>query len=276
MFVKDLSREVKEKLKSSGIENAELEAKMLLLELSGLSEIEIMAHPESKVETRNCIKIFESVERRIKREPLQYILGKAWFWGREFSVGEGVLVPRPETELLVEAALEEDFESFLDWGTGSGCIAASLLCERPGIHGVAAEINPLSIAMAFENMRRLRVIDRCILWHSRSPDDIPLNRTDLIVSNPPYIKTDRISSLMTEVQHEPFIALDGGADGLDFYRMLIRYAPAKLRPGGRLLLEIGEGQADYFRNNLPRELKLKYIRKDYHGIERVVSIVFKE
>ena len=274
MLIRDLSKEVRDKLKSSGIENAEHEVKLILLELSGLSQTEIMAHPEKVVEMRNCIKILESVERRMKREPLQYILGKAWFWGREFSVGEGVLIPRPETELLVEAALEEDFNSFLDWGTGSGCIAASLLCERPDIYGMAAEKNPLSIVMAFENLKRLGVIDRCVLWHSRSPDDIPLNRTDLIISNPPYIETGKISSLMAEVQHEPFIALDGGVDGLHFYRMLIRYAPLKLRPGGRLLLEIGEGQADYFRNNLPCELKLNYIRKDYQGIDRIVSIVF--
>jgi release factor glutamine methyltransferase len=274
LLIKDLTKEVREKLKSSGIENAEHEAKMLLLELSGFSETEIMAYPEKNVETHDCIKILESTERRMKREPLQYILGKSWFWGREFSVGEGVLIPRPETELLVEAALEEDFDSFLDWGTGSGCIAAALLCERPGINGVAAEINPLSIVRAFRNFKRLGVIDRCILWHSHSPDDIPISYTDLIISNPPYIETGKISSLMAEVQHEPLIALDGGDDGLDFYRMLIRYAPAKLRQGGRMLFEIGEGQADYFRYNLPCEFKLNYIRKDYQGIERIVSLVF--
>jgi release factor glutamine methyltransferase len=274
LLIKDLINNVKEKLKSSGIENSGHEAKILVLELSGLSETEIIAYPEKNVEAQSCIRIFESVERRIKREPLQYILGKAWFWGREFSVGKGVLIPRPETELLVEAALEEEFDSFLDWGTGSGCIAASLLCERPHVKGVAVEINPRSIVKAFENLKRLGVIDRCILWHSRSAGDIPLNRTDLIISNPPYIETGKIPKLMTEVQHEPFIALDGGDDGLYFYRMLLRYAPEKLHPGGRLLFEIGEGQADFFRNNLRDEFKLNYIRKDYQGIERVVSLVF--
>ena len=266
---------VKENLRSSGIENADYEAKVLILEFSGLSEIEIMAHPESNVKTPDCTKIFESVERRMKREPLQYILGKAWFWGREFSIGEGVLSPRPETELLVEAALEEDYDSFLDWGTGSGCIAASLLCERSKTHGVAAEVNPLSIIKAFVNLRRLGVNDRCFLWHSRSPDDIPISRTDLIISNPPYIETGKILNLMPEVQYEPRIALDGGVDGLDFFRMLVRYAPAKLRPGGRLLFEIGEGQADFFRNNSFGNLELSYIRKDYQGIERIVSLVLR-
>jgi release factor glutamine methyltransferase len=269
-----LAKEIREKLKSSGIENAENETKMLLLELSGLSRTEIVAYPESKVEEKNCSRIFESAERRINREPLQYILGKAWFWGREFSVGEGVFIPRPETELLVEAALEEDFASFLDWGTGSGCIAASLLCERPEINGVAAEVNPLSIIKAFENLKLFGVLDRCTLWHSRSPDDIPLNRTDLIISNPPYIEAGKISSLMPEVQYEPYAALDGGNDGLDYYKMLIRYSPIKLRPGGRLLFEIGEGQADFFRNNLRGMFKLNYIRKDYQNIDRVVSLVF--
>jgi len=276
LILKDLISEIKGKLESSGIENAEHEAKLLLQELSGLSRIEIMAHPERNVEDQNCVKIFESVERRANREPLQYILGKTWFWGREFLIGEGVLIPRAETELLVEAALEENFDSFLDWGTGSGCIAATLLCERPRIHGVAAEINPLSIINAFMNYKRLGVVNRCILWHSRYPDDIPITQTDLIISNPPYIETDIIPCLMPEVRHEPYIALDGGADGLDFYRTLIRYAPAVLKPGGRLLFEIGEGQADYFRENLPDRFRLNYIRKDYQGIERVVSLVLLE
>ena len=276
MIVKDLINEIKERLRSSGIENAEYEAKIILLELSELSETEIIVHPEKNVGAENCIKIFESVERRMKREPLQYILGKAWFWGREFSVGEGVLIPRPETELLVEAAIEESYNSFLDWGTGSGCIAATLLCERPETYGVAAEANPISIIRAFENLKRLGVIDRCILWHSRSPGDIPLKRTDLIVSNPPYIETGKISKLMAEVQYEPFTALDGGHDGLDFYRMLLRYASTKLCAGGRVLFEIGEGQADFFRNNLCEfgKFKLNYIRKDYQNIERIVSLVF--
>ncbi|MCL1941337.1 MAG: peptide chain release factor N(5)-glutamine methyltransferase [Synergistaceae bacterium] len=279
MIVKDLLREIKNKLRSSGIEQSEREAKMLLLELSGLSEIEIMAHPEANVAAQNCAKIFEAVGRRTQREPLQYILGKAWFWGKEFSVGEGVLIPRPETELLVEAALEGDFDYFLDWGTGSGCIAAALLCERPGARGVAAETNPLSLIRAHENLRRLGVASRCVLWHSRSPFDIPLRRADLIVSNPPYIKTDEMPNLMAEVRREPVIALDGGADGLDFHRTLIDYAQKVLRPGGRLLFEIGEGQADYFKNfknNSFGNLKLEYIRKDYQGIERIVSFTYCE
>ena len=272
MLIKDLSKEIKEKLKFSGIENAEHEARIILEELSGLSETEITAFPEKNVETPNCQRIFDSVNRRTKREPLQYILGKAWFWGKEFSVGEGVLIPRPETELLIEAALESDFNTFLDWGTGSGCIAATLLCERPKSYGVAAEINPLSIIKAFENLNRLGVIGRCILWHSRSPGDIPLSQTDLIISNPPYIESGKISSLMPEVRYEPVIALDGGADGLDFCRMLIRYASLKLCPGGRLLFEIGEGGSNYFKNNSFGKLKLDYIRKDYQGIERIVSL----
>ena len=274
MIIKDIIKEIKDKLENSGIENAEHEVRLLLQELLGLSFTEILAHPEIEVEKHKLTKIFESVERRINREPLQYILGKAWFWGREFYVGEGVLIPRPETELLVEAALEEEFISFLDWGTGSGCIAASLLCERPGTRGVAAEVNPLSIVKAFFNLKRHRVIDRCILWHSRSPLDIPISRTDLIISNPPYIESAKISSLMPEVKREPFAALDGGSDGLDYYRTLIQYARTKLRPGGRLLFEIGEGQADFFRNKLMSELKLNYIRKDFQGIERIVSFEY--
>ena len=274
MIIEDIIQKVKDKLKNSGIENAEHETRLLLQELLDLSFTEILAHPGKEVEELDYTRIFESVERRITREPLQYILGKAWFWGREFYVGEGVLIPRPETELLVEAALEEEFTSFLDWGTGSGCIAVSLLCERPGTRGVAAEVNPLSIVKAFYNLKRHGVIDRCILWHSRSPLDIPISGTDLIISNPPYIESAKIPCLMPEVSREPLTALDGGSDGLDYYRLLIEYARLKLRAGGRLLFEIGEGQADFFRHKVRGEFKLNYIRKDYQGIERIVSLGF--
>lgn len=217
----------------------------------------------------------DEVERRKLREPLQYILGHANFYGREFFVHPGVFIPRPETELLVEAALERPFENFLDWGTGSGCIAATLLCERgqSRLFGVAAEKNPLSVLRAWQNFKHLGVLPQIFLWHSQTPEDIPIkpHSLDLVISNPPYIKTGDIPSLMPEVQHEPKLALDGGTDGFHHYRILIKNSARWLKPRGRLIVEIGFGQAEFFERGFDG-FSLGYIRKDYSGIERVVCL----
>lgn len=259
---------ITERLAGAGIENARHEARMILEEFAPKLPLELL-----KPTPEMLSRAFEVVERRIRREPLQYILGKAWFFGREFEVGEGVLIPRQETELLVEAALEESFCSFLDWGTGSGCIAATLLWERE-CYGVAAEKNPMSIAIAWRNLKPF-LSSRCLLWHSQSPFDIPAEGLDLVVSNPPYIRRGDIAGLMPEVRREPFIALDGGEDGLDYYRLLMRFAPERLHPGGRLIFEIGQGQEAFFYGEVFDKMELKYIRPDYAGIARVVCLVKK-
>ena len=232
----------------AGIDNAMGEADLILVRLLRVPRAFILGHPEKILADKELRLIDEIVARRLTGEPLQYILGEAHFWGMTFEVGEGVLVPRPDTEFLVEAALKrlppDEPSLFLDWGTGSGCIAIALLAERPGARAVMAEKNPRSIKWAWRNLKRYALHGRALLWHSREPEDIPVGKgsLDLIVSNPPYIPTKDIEGLMREVRdHEPRMALDGGEDGMDFYRKLFNSVPALLKDGGALILEIPGG-----------------------------------
>ncbi|MBR1671774.1 MAG: peptide chain release factor N(5)-glutamine methyltransferase, partial [Fretibacterium sp.] len=183
-------------------------------------------------------------------EPLQYILGEAPFWGRDFRVGPGVLIPRRDTETLVRAALSlvpsppPDAFTFLDWGTGSGCIAATLLLEFPEASALMVERSPAALEYAQENLSRYGLEARARLIRSETPEDISLagdERCAFVISNPPYIPTGDIPGLMREVRdHEPHEALDGGPDGMALYRALFRNVPRWLRPGGFLILEVGD------------------------------------
>jgi release factor glutamine methyltransferase len=279
-----------ENLRNAGIENNVQEADWILIRLLNISRAEILGHPETILTEAQSRGIWEIARRRGQGEPLQYILNEAHFWGMPLSVGAGVLVPRPETELLVELALEflpdqpqvfqpQAFQpqAFLDWGTGSGCIAIALLLERPRAKAVMAEKNPLSLGWAWKNLTRYDLQGRGLLWHSQEPADIPVERgtLDLVVSNPPYIPTKDIPGLMREVKdHEPHLALDGGAEGTDFYRLLFRYAPLWLKPGGALLFEIGdEVQAKELRKAAPSNLEFAREVADYSGIPRCLAWV---
>lgn len=222
----------------------------------GVSSAALLAHPEM-YERPEVQALFR---RREAGEPLQYILGEAPFWGRDFHVGPGVLIPRRDTETLITAALEflpkgKSF-TFLDWGTGSGCIAATLLLERPDSFALMVDQSPVALKYSRENLKRYDLEARARLIRSETPEDILLSeeeRCALVISNPPYIPTEDIPGLMREVRdHEPHEALDGGPDGMDCYRLLFRYAPRWLRPGGLLILEMGDTcQAEAFRSSPP-------------------------
>jgi release factor glutamine methyltransferase len=268
----EIRKKVTEKLRAAGIESCDQEADAMLTCLLACTRASVLAHPERQLPDGQIAAIEEALRRRLLGEPLQYILGEAHFWGRPFEVGPGVLIPRPETELLAELALGRlpPGAAFMDWGTGSGCIAATLLLERPNTRAVMAEKNPLSLLTAWRNLSRYRLHGRTLLWHSREPEDIPaVERLDLVVSNPPYIPTKEIETLMTEVRHEPRLALDGGEDGLDCFRLLFRHAPRWLKAGGTLLLEIGGAeQADALRKSAPPGFVLTKELADYAGIPR--------
>lgn len=254
-----LRAEARERLSQAGIQNAAQEADWLLCHASGHSAAALLAHQDSPLDEEARVRLELELCRRESGEPIQYILGSAPFRDLELEVGPGVLVPRPETELLVDLALSllpGDGFVFLDWGTGSGCIAASILLERPRAFGLLAERNPQSLSCAWRNLRRLGLLGRALLIHSRTPGDLPVDaECDLVVSNPPYIPTEAIDGLMRDVRDfEPRMALDGGADGLDCYRALFGAAPLWLKPGGLLVLEMGdahqaellEGHSDRF------------------------------
>ncbi|WP_147124641.1 peptide chain release factor N(5)-glutamine methyltransferase [Shimia ponticola] len=184
----------------------------------------------------------DHVARRINGEPVSHILGQRAFWGRMFRVTPDVLDPRPETETLIAAALEVPFNSVLDLGTGSGCIAITLLAERPQVTGMAVDLSAAALAIASTNAERHDVTDRLCLetsdWFSAVT-----GTHDLIVSNPPYIPADDLPDLMPEVRdHEPTMALTDGADGLTPYRVILSQASDYLSDGGVVMAEFGAGQ----------------------------------
>jgi len=268
------------------------EADIILVRLLRVPLSFILGHPEKLLTIDEQASIDKILARRRAGEPLQYILGEAFFWGLSFEVGEGVLIPRPDTEFLVEAALKRlplDAPSiFLDWGTGSGCITIALLTERPKAKAIMAEKNPRSIEWAQKNLKHHGLHERASLWHSHELDDIfcvtekrsldlddifcvaKKRSFDIVVSNPPYIPTKDISRLMREVRdHEPRMALDGGEDGMVFYRKLFHFAPALLKNGGALILEIGDAaQAESMRNEKHPDLVLVEEIADFSYIPR--------
>ncbi len=260
--------------KSKGIERGRLDAELLLADTLGLDRVGLYLHFDRPLEERELDAFRARVSRRGKREPLQYILGQTEFWSLPFRVAPGVLIPRPETELLVEESLKRIAGPvhILDAGTGSGILAVTLAREMPESRVDAIDLSREAVALAAENAARNGVSERIRI------DICDFQRLaggpyDLIVSNPPYIAEGDLPTLMPEVgQFEPKLALDGGRDGLDSCRELIRQSPEKLCPGGWLLLEIGVGQADSVRELMEEAgLREVFVRDDYAGIPRVVG-----
>ncbi|TFL17880.1 peptide chain release factor N(5)-glutamine methyltransferase [Jannaschia formosa] len=212
----------------------------------------------------------EAVARRAAREPVSHILGRRAFWAHEFEVTPDVLDPRPETETLVEAALEGELTTVLDLGTGSGCILLSLLAARPEAQGLGTDISEAALAVARRNAEALGLAARATFRRADWLSGID-GAFDLIVSNPPYIAAAEMAGLSPEVLREPHAALTPGGDGLDAYRVIARDAPARLAPGGRLMVEIGPTQADPVQD-LFRQAGLADLRvqTDLDGRNRVV------
>jgi len=272
-------------LKDHQIENPRLNAELLLAHSLNLNreELYVRLHRELKEGEKGALE--RLIQRRISGEPLQYILGHQEFWSINFKVDARVLIPRPETELLVEQSLatlsEKTFEqkpSVLEIGTGSGAIAIALAKEVKHIFLVATDISRDALVLAKENAKSVGVQDRIqfvngdLLGPFLSSEE---RRTfDLILSNPPYIIRSEIGSLAKEVRdYEPVIALDGGEDGLEVYRRLISQAPSSLRERGWLLLEVGQGQAQMVAEQIQGSGTFlePQILPDLAGIERVVK-----
>lgn len=212
------------------------------------------------------------VKRCVSHEPLDYILGSAYFFNREFMVAPSVLLPRPDTEVLVEEVLSGERAEellFADIGTGSGCIAGILTDERPGWRGIGIDRSFAALTIARRNCAQERVALVCSDMLSAVA---PASRFDLIVSNPPYIPSETVQTLDTSVRDfEPHSALDGGPDGLDFYRKLAAGAPAFLKPGGRLYCEIGFDQEEAVRKLFSKNPWKEFrCRRDLAGHPRVI------
>ncbi len=264
----------------AGLAEARREAGGLLQHVIGRDRTFVLAHPEEQL-TEGQLQIFqELLKRRAAGEPLQYLTAEQSFFGLDFEVAAGVLIPRPETELLVELALEAiqgtQASRICDVGTGSGCIAITLLHERTDAHAVAIDISAAAIEIAKRNAVRHQVESRLTFVHancfsSLSPAEFSF---DLIVSNPPYLAEVDFPGLPREVKdHEPREALAGGPDGLDVVRRLLSESAAFLKPGGNLLIEIGFNQASAVQSLLEQqEWLVKGIRPDLQGIPRVVVL----
>jgi release factor glutamine methyltransferase len=234
-----------ELLATAGVPNPKVDAEILAASILQADRMGLYLNPEP-LRAEDWERFFELVQRRCRREPLQYILGEAPFYGRSFYVNDDVLIPRPETELLVEQVLNrvERPGRILDIGTGSGCIAVTLACELPEAEVLAIDSEWSALSIARENASRHYVGDRvravCGDLMTAIREDC---RTDVVAANLPYIPVPELKTLQEEVRDfEPWMALCGGEDGLTLIRRLILNLPNVLRPMGLLALEIGEGQ----------------------------------
>lgn len=260
-----------------GVPNPRLDSELLLSDILSLKRIDLYLNFEKPVAAADLARFKTYVQRRSKREPLQYILGHTDFFGRHFEVTPDVLIPRPETEQLVARALEwldahPQATRVLDFGTGSGCIAITLALERPALQVTALDVSEAALEVARGNIEKLgatRVIlstanDKCF---------------DLLISNPPYIPSTEIADLQAEVSRfEPHLALFGGKDGLSFYRQLLQDAPSQLSPGGALALEIGADQGNAILDIATAVGKWQTPKRynDLSGVERIMIFELKD
>jgi release factor glutamine methyltransferase len=268
-------------LTAAGIDNARFEARLLLAHATGFSIEQLIARGRDEAPDGVAAALRSLTARRVTREPMAYILGEREFWGLPFKVSPAVLVPRPDSETVIEGVLglmpdRDRAWRILDLGVGSGCLLLTLLREFPQARGVGLDASEEALAVARDNAEALDVSGRARLvagdWRQAGWAEGLHGPFDLVVSNPPYIGSGTIPELMPEVaRFEPRLALDGGRDGLDAYRLIAAAGPKLVTVGGHLVVEIGEGQAIDVKG-LFAEAGLTPLAplKDLGGIERVV------
>jgi release factor glutamine methyltransferase len=268
---------VRDRFRAGDIDTPERDARLLAEAAFGLGPLALVSHERDAAPAEGLLRLDRFAERRLAGEPVARIVGRKDFWGLGFALNEASLVPRPETEMLVRRGLEEVANvaspAILDLGTGTGCIPIALLTERADALATAVDLSGEALAMAARNAAAHGVGERLTLlegsWFAPMPADV---RFHLITANPPYIETAAIGSLSREVRdHDPGLALDGGADGLDAYRAIVRAAGRHLMPGGALLFEIGATQAGAV-TGLCRNAGFgaPEIERDLSGFERMV------
>lgn len=252
MTVLEVISKSTEFLAKKGVDSPRLQTELLLAHVLQLPRMKLYLNFERALTEPELDSLRQLVQRRGQREPLQHLVGCTSFCGLEIAVNRHVLIPRPETELLAEAGWDflSTFNSqpstALDFGTGSGCIAIALAAKCPGARVVALDVSTDALAIATQNAAKNGMAEHIEFRHSDGFAALrPDERFDLILSNPPYIASAEIDTLEPEVRdHDPRGALDGGPDGLDFYRRLAIEAGTFLQPHGKLMLEFGEGQAE--------------------------------
>jgi len=268
---------------AAGIGTPRLDAEVLLRHALKRDRAWLLAHFHDRLDEEPRGIFEQAVERRAKREPLQYITGKQEFWGLEFAVSPEVLIPRPETELIIETVLNSVQDrnkacTLIDLCTGSGCIATVLASELPAARIIATDKSPGAIAVARENASSHGVLDRILFMEGdlTAPlESLDIDgQVDIIVSNPPYVRSGDYPALQPEVKdYEPALALFGGPEGTDIHQRIINAAVRYLTSNGLLIMEMGIGQAEILANYLKKVGRYRSfeILRDLAGIERVIA-----
>lgn len=276
MTAADLVSDAAAALRAAGLPDPDRDALLLLGHVLGVDRAALHARPDRNVDAAAAERFRALVARRLAREPVQYLTGVQEFWSLPFRVTPAVLIPRPETEGILEALFALDLPHeprLLDLGTGSGCLAVAAARERPKARVVAIDVSRAALEVARGNARVLGVEDRIAfrqgdLFEALAPEDAIA--FDAILSNPPYIGAGELETLAPEVRdHEPRAALTPGDDPLLVHRRIVAAAPGYLAPGGHLLVEIGAGQADAVQGLYSGPLRLLRIDADLAGIPRV-------
>lgn len=278
MTISELEKLGSQKLRASGKENSDFDARCLLEFVLNLNPTQYLLNRSEEVDSVCAEKFLSLVERRSNGEPLQYILGKWEFMGLPFYVGEGVLIPRPETEMLVEYALDflKDKKNpvVIDLCSGSGCIAISVAKHLPNAKVYAVEKSDLAFPYLKKNIR-LNCVFNVSAVHGDIFDRTLLSeiKPDLILSNPPYIRSSEIASLQSEVRNEPSMALDGGEDGLIFYREIANGWLDRLGTGGAIAVECAEDQTEDIIRMFSEKTQYAEAFNDLSGLPRTVTAI---
>lgn len=263
-------RALKSEMDYDGVNLPMSELRMLLAHVIGIDPARLTLMAQDEVAPEQFHEARRLYTRRSLGVPMSHIRGYRDFYGRRFTVTDKVLDPRPDTEALIALALREPFLEVLDLGTGSGCILITLLAERPEAMGIATDLSTDALKVAEANADKFEVLERAAFLHSDWLDSVG-GQFDLIVSNPPYIALDEMQDLSDEVLHEPRMALTDEGDGLSAYRTIAQEAPKHLKPGARLMVEIGptQGRAvtELFRSAGLEDVQL---HPDLDGRDRVV------
>jgi len=278
MTVLEIIKRSTDFLARKGVDSPRLQTELLLAHLLGLPRMKLYLNFERVLTPSEVEKFRELIQRRGQREPLQHVVGSTCFCGLEIALNRHVLIPRPETELLAEHGwqmlnAQHRTPLVLDFGTGSGCVAITLAVKTPNAQVYALDICADAIAVARQNADRHGVARRIQFLEGDGFADLPAGLDfDLIISNPPYIPTAEIETLQPEVRvFEPRRALDGGVDGLDYFRRLAAEAPRFLKPSGRLMMEFGDGQTEAIREKFQHENWIvDTIHEDYTRRPRIL------
>lgn len=279
MNINEILRKATAEFDAAGIESARLDAEVLLAYVLNCRRLYLYVESEKILTPAQIERYKNLIERRAKKIPVAYLIGQREFMGLNFAVTPQVLIPRPDTEILAQCAIEKlsDFDNptFLDLGTGSGALCVSILKYVKNSAAAAVDISEDAIDCAKLNAEKFGVDDRVNFFVGNLFEPARGKKFHAVISNPPYIPTKDLSTLQAEVQREPKIALDGGVDGLNFYRRIAEDAPNFLFKGGFVAVEIGINQADAVKNLFQKNFANIEILRDLAGIERVVAGIYE-